>query len=346
MSEQFPGENEQSMALPRTPAELMQAAIARDDVRETALQNVYYIDRIYTEAAQSNGHKIYTEIHKVGEHYVITPSVESNDVHWAQVGGYHSMFDTARPDRPYSPARAQERALGEALGLSHKTVAAKGELSLDTTGAYALEIGDLRTRAHVDPDWVDDFSRQLADYPGLKAVYKPLYKNVEQPLGEELPLEIDAEVYPKLVRLPYEQTGVVAGIVTGVEQVDVPAVESTHHGDLRRKATLLLAATEGKTDSHQSVYNATGMRRPGTFKIRMGSLEQELSIHYVLDTSQNYSNVLVIYNNAKESTEFDDLRAMVTAAMHNLVAGKMPESARNVYNERFEHAQLDDRHRT
>lgn len=340
MAENFPVPGEQKLTPPLTPVEAMIDAVKADDAAAFALANTYYIDAVYPEAeANHPNEKIYTEVHQVGDQFVIAPSVDGPLVHWATVSGFHSMLDGTPPGGPKIPARALERALADDMGLDSESIVAKGELSLTPEGTYALQLGHVRTvdRSY---DWVGSFSNKMQDYPNFSTTYKPIYEKTEQSLDDGVVQNLRARIDPRTVRLPeaVERPGIVSGIVTGVDYLEVPKISKNALGEFDRRGELGLAAREGRTAFHQPVYEALGIKRPAMFSVKMGDLEQQLSIHYTIDKANGLSNVLVIYNNAPQtdSQAFTDLQTMVRAAMKNYVRTMIPDEQTPKYTEHFE----------
>lgn len=280
--------------------------------------NKKYIDTIYDEAARnSDWSTVYTEVHKVGEAYIFTPSVRNQLAHYAQVDGYHSMFDGGTHEA-FNAASQMESNLGQGLGLTTESVVAKGMLARQSTGAYYLKLGDVRS-ADGTMDWLDGFTRQAVEYENqMRIVLKKTdayRRSVEQNINEPIPLRTGGTIYPKTLRLQQEHAGIASGFVTSVEEVEPPHVKKAAGGTYYRFGAISFNAVEALSPLHQTVYDAAGYGRPHMVPITVGDKQVEIAIDYTIDESNKRSNALIMLSGDVD----EDIQTMVRATVRDFM---------------------------
>jgi hypothetical protein len=334
MSERPPDFGDQYIAPPQDPVEFLAAAIEANDVNAVARANMMYIDEVYGKARESFGaSRPYTEVHQVGESIVIMPGTVPEDMHYATIGQGHSMVNGARPFVQSSEQRLEQKLI-ETLQLSSETAVAKGYLAYKQGDVYDLQLASVNADRTGAVSWIDTFTQRANAYRRLHIDYTPPEKNQTMSFGEALPLQATplSRIDAQHVEVKGEHTRNVAGVVTGVSEIEPPQTIKSADGSLKRQGHIVLSAIEGNSLFHEGVYTAAGEKRPAIFTVKMGELSQDVFLQYYLTNTEagKTAEVNLIYRDAPGTQAFEDLNTMITTAIDDYLGDLVPPENRQI----------------
>lgn len=260
--------------------------------------------------------QVYTELHKVGERFLLLPEITNWNRHGATIGGEHSMLDALDMHETSLGPQFQLHALAHDLGLTTETVCAKGYSSDD--GQRLTFVAQEFRRQNGNFDWSAQLPNMLQKSPYLDLQVREVGSKEPPQEFQGIRKHFSANIYDKFIDLKTAtpsrvQSGFVMGPAAGTDLS--PHVERKG-SYLTKNYSLYLDAFTGKSGLHEPVYVAAGVKRPHYFELNVDGYRQQVACDYTLDEDRNYANVMLMYRDGQPTDlRFDTVRG----AMHEAI---------------------------